>query len=65
VFRVIQKKDEDLPPGFPQIASPQTAWGLRVRDGLAWAIGKSKVYKLLPSDKPDATKLPAYEWVGA
>jgi 2-polyprenyl-6-methoxyphenol hydroxylase-like FAD-dependent oxidoreductase len=65
VFRVIQKKDEDLPPGFPQIAFPQTAWGLRVRDGLAWAIGKSKVYKLLPSDKPDATKLPAYGWIGA
>jgi 2-polyprenyl-6-methoxyphenol hydroxylase-like FAD-dependent oxidoreductase len=65
VFRAIQSKDADLPPGFPQIAFPQTAWGLRVRDSIAWAVGNSKVYKLLPSDKPDATKLPAYEWVGA
>ena len=64
VFRVIQSNDEDLPKGFPHIAFPQTAWGLRVRDSIAWAIGKSKVYKLLPSDKPDASRLPAYEWVG-
>jgi 2-polyprenyl-6-methoxyphenol hydroxylase-like FAD-dependent oxidoreductase len=61
-FRKIQEKDQDLPPGFPQIAFPQTAWGLKVRDTLAWAVWKSKAYKLLPNDKPDESKLPPYGW---
>jgi 2-polyprenyl-6-methoxyphenol hydroxylase-like FAD-dependent oxidoreductase len=65
VFRAIQSKDADLPRGFPQIAFPQTAWGLKVRDSIAWVVSKSKAYKLLPADKPDDSKLPAYEWVGA
>lgn len=63
-FRKVQKGDEELPPMFPQFAWPQTAWGIWVRDRLAWAVQKSKVYKLLPSDKPDESKLPPYEWVG-
>ncbi|CAG5155359.1 uncharacterized protein ALTATR162_LOCUS3622 [Alternaria atra] len=64
-FRKIQGKDEDLPPGFPQIAFPQTAWGIKVRDSLAWTIWKTKAYKLLPNDRdqPDESTLPAYEWV--
>jgi 2-polyprenyl-6-methoxyphenol hydroxylase-like FAD-dependent oxidoreductase len=64
-FRKIQGKNEDLPPGFPQLAFPQTAWGIKVRDSLAWAFWKSKAYKLIPTgrDNPDNSKLPAYEWV--
>jgi 2-polyprenyl-6-methoxyphenol hydroxylase-like FAD-dependent oxidoreductase len=62
VFRAVEGADEDLPWGYPQVAFPQSRWGIRVRDGVAWAVAKTKAYKLLPSDKADASKLPAYEW---
>jgi 2-polyprenyl-6-methoxyphenol hydroxylase-like FAD-dependent oxidoreductase len=62
-FRKIQGKHESLPPGFPQLAFPQTAWGIKVRDTLAWTIGKTRAYKLLPEDKPDDSKLQNYEWI--
>ncbi|RMZ71310.1 salicylate 1-monooxygenase [Pyrenophora seminiperda CCB06] len=62
-FRAIQRKEGDIPPGYPQIAFPQTTWGLKVRDSLLWAVAKTKVYKLLPSEKPDDSKLPVYDWV--
>ncbi|EMD64269.1 hypothetical protein GGP41_006696 [Bipolaris sorokiniana] len=62
VFRPVQAVDGTLPPGFPQMAFPQTEWGLRLRDAIAWAVAKSKVYKLLPNDKPDESQLPVYEW---
>ena len=62
-FRKVQVKDGDIPPGFPQFAFPQTAWGLKLRDSLVWAVGKTKVYKLLPNEKVDVSKLPEYNWV--
>jgi 2-polyprenyl-6-methoxyphenol hydroxylase-like FAD-dependent oxidoreductase len=62
-FRAVQRKDEDLPPGFPQIGFPQTTWGIRLRDAIMWTVCKSKAYKLLPGDKPDESKLPVYDWV--
>ena len=65
VFRKVYSKSEGVPPGFPQLAFPQTAWGLRVRDTLAWLVGKTKAYKLLPGDSDQNTKLEDdYDWVG-
>lgn len=64
VFRPIYAKSEDPMPGFPQIAFPQTGWGLRVRDTLLWLVSKTKAYKLLPADKEENSPLPEYDWVG-
>ncbi|KAF2847125.1 FAD/NAD(P)-binding domain-containing protein [Plenodomus tracheiphilus IPT5] len=64
-FRKVQGVNEDLPLGFPQIAFPQTSWGIRARDAAAWVVGKTKAYKLLPGeDRVRKDKLPEYEWVG-
>lgn len=63
VFRKVQGKHEDLPPGFPQIAFPQTTWGLRLRDSALWFVAKTKAYNLLPDEAEDDTVLPEYEWV--
>ncbi|KAF7885245.1 hypothetical protein EAF00_011063 [Botryotinia globosa] len=62
-FRPIYKKMEDLPPGFPQLAMPQTRWGLRIRDSIIWFIGKTKVHKLLPEDGSADHELPVYDWI--
>jgi 2-polyprenyl-6-methoxyphenol hydroxylase-like FAD-dependent oxidoreductase len=62
-FREIVTKLEDLPPGFPQIAFPQTKWGLKVRDAGVWFVSRTKLYKLLPNDdKEDERKLKEYDW---
>lgn len=37
-FRTIQGKHGDLPYGFPQIAFPQTAWGLKLGDSALWVV---------------------------
>lgn len=63
VFQAIVAKEGGLPPGFPQLAFPQTAWGIKVRDAIAWTVSRSGLYKLLPDDKPDESNLPLYEWV--
>jgi 2-polyprenyl-6-methoxyphenol hydroxylase-like FAD-dependent oxidoreductase len=63
VFRKIYAKSEDLPKGFPQIAFPQTRWGMRVRDAGLWLASKTKAYKLLPDDDSEKeTKLGEYGW---
>ncbi|OAL56479.1 flavo protein monooxygenase [Pyrenochaeta sp. DS3sAY3a] len=64
VFREIYTKSEDLPPGFPQLAFPQTAWGLRLRDSALWLVSKTGAYKLLPSEAEDKSDVPNYDWVG-
>ena len=64
VFRPLYAKMEELPPGFPQIAFPQTAWGLRLRDSALWLVSKTKLYKLFQSDSGVDWKLPQYDWVG-
>jgi 2-polyprenyl-6-methoxyphenol hydroxylase-like FAD-dependent oxidoreductase len=65
-FRKVYKKSEDMPFGFPQIMFPQTVVGLRVRDLVAWTVGKTKVWKLLPDgDSEGAEKLAEYEWAKA
>ena len=64
VFRPLYAKMEDLPPGFPQIAFPQTSWGLRLRDSALWFVSKTKMYKLLQGDSKVDWKLPRYDWVG-
>jgi 2-polyprenyl-6-methoxyphenol hydroxylase-like FAD-dependent oxidoreductase len=62
-FRQVYKKSEDLPKGFPQIAFPQTRWGLRVRDAGIWFASRTKVYKLLPDEeKEDESSLKGYDW---
>ncbi|KUJ16973.1 flavo protein monooxygenase [Mollisia scopiformis] len=62
VFRELYKTMEDLPPGFPQLAFPQTAWGLWVRDTLLWFVSKTKLYKLLKEDSGMDWKMPRYDW---
>ncbi|KAF7868440.1 hypothetical protein EAF04_004972 [Stromatinia cepivora] len=64
VFRPIYKKMEDLPPGFPQLAMPQTRWGMRIRDSIIWFVSKTKAHKLLPNDQGGSDhELPEYDWV--
>ncbi|CAE7023618.1 hypothetical protein PTNB73_02190 [Pyrenophora teres f. teres] len=62
-FRLIQGKDADILSWYPQIAFPQTAWALKLRDSLVWTLSKTKAYRLLPVEKLDETKLPVYDWV--
>jgi 2-polyprenyl-6-methoxyphenol hydroxylase-like FAD-dependent oxidoreductase len=65
VFRKIYAKSEDLPPGFPQIAFPQTNWGMRLRDSTLWLASKTKLYKLLPDDdNAKEARLAEYDWRG-
>ncbi|KAL6710744.1 hypothetical protein ACN47E_007801 [Coniothyrium glycines] len=63
-FCPLYAKDEELPPAFPQIAFPQTAWALRLRDSALWIVSKTKAYKLLPKDGGHKFDLPDYDWVG-
>ncbi|KAI9701376.1 MAG: hypothetical protein M1820_006467 [Bogoriella megaspora] len=63
VFRPLYAKMEDLMPGFPQIAFPQTTWALRLRDSALWFASKTKLHKLLPDDAEVDWKLPDYDWV--
>ncbi|RDW59068.1 flavo protein monooxygenase [Coleophoma crateriformis] len=62
VFRPLFVRSEELPPGFPQIAFPQTAWGLWLRDILLWLVSRSKVYKFFQGDSGISWKLPNYDW---
>lgn len=55
---------EELPFGFPQIAMPQTAWGLWLRDSLLWLVSKTKVYRLFQGDSVTDRSIPSYDWVG-
>ena len=64
VFRTLYAKMEDIPPAFPQIAFPQTAWGLWLRDSALWFVSKTKMYKLFPGDSGIDWKMPSYDWVG-
>ena len=64
VFRQLYAKMEDLPPSFPQIAFPQTAWGLRLRDSVLWFVSKTKMYKLFQGGSGTDWKMPCYDWVG-
>lgn len=63
VFRPLYATMEDIPPSFPQIAFPQTTWGLRLRDSALWFVSKTKMHKLLPSDSAIKWKMPSYDWV--
>lgn len=65
VFRPLYSKMEELPPGYPQLAFPQTALGLRIRDSALWFASKTKIYKLLPDDAETGWKLPVYDWKAA
>ena len=53
----------ELLPGFPQFAFPQTTWALKLRDSLLWVIGTIKLYKLFQGGSGDKKKLPEYDWV--
>jgi len=64
VFRRLYASMEELPPGFPQIVFPQTAWGLRLRDSALWFVSKTKIYKLFQGASGIDWKLPCYDWVG-
>jgi 2-polyprenyl-6-methoxyphenol hydroxylase-like FAD-dependent oxidoreductase len=63
VFRPFFAKMEDLPPGFPQVVFPQTAWGLRIRDSALWFASRTKMHKLFQGGSGIDWKLPDYEWV--
>jgi len=63
VFRPLYAKAEDLPPGFPQIVFPQTAWGLRILRSLFWFVSKTKISKLMQGEEDVSWELPEYDWV--
>lgn len=63
VFRPTYKKMEAILPGWPQIAFPQSAWGIRLIDSALWAFSKTRVYRLLQGDPREDFKLPSYDWV--
>lgn len=64
VFRPLYAKMEDIPPGFPQLVFPQTAWGLWLRNSALWFVSKTKMYKLFQGDSEIDWKMPLYDWVG-
>ena len=64
VFRPFYATMEEIPPSFPQIAFPQTAWGLWLRDSALWFVSKTKLYKVFQGDSGTDWKLPDYDWVG-
>ena len=63
IFRPMYQKMEDLPPGFPQMAFPQTAWGLGLRDSLLWIVSRTGLYKLFQGGGGNESHLPVYDWV--
>ena len=69
VFRssFFAKAERGIPSGFLQLACPQTAWGLRVRNFVLWLISKTKVYTLFQGRLGPSTELDrqvsAYDWV--
>ncbi len=63
VFRPIREENGDLPKGFPQIAFPQTAWVLGLRNAFLSFVSKTRAYKLLPGDSKEKGTLPEYKWV--
>ena len=63
VFRPYYSTMEELPSGFPQLAFPQTAWGLRLRDFLLWFVSKTKIHKLFPNGLEAKWVPPSYEWI--
>lgn len=64
VFRPFYAKMEDLPPGFPQIAFPQTSWGLWILGCVLWLVSKTKFYKLFQTGSKTEWNFPSYDWVG-
>ncbi|UZJ57635.1 hypothetical protein CBS101457_006955 [Exobasidium rhododendri] len=64
VFPSVIKDIGDIPSMFPQAASPQTGWGLTVRNTILWAMSKSRVYRLfLRGGDQNKDTLPTYDWV--
>ena len=64
VFRPLYAKSEEGLPGFPQIAFPQTRWGLWLRDFVLWLVSTTKIYKLFQGgDGKVRFELPSYDWV--
>ena len=63
VFRPMHATLDGRLPGFPQIAFPQTAWGLRLRDFLLWFVSKTKMHKMAHWEQRTSWKLPNYNWV--
>lgn len=64
IFRPLYRTMEELPPGFPQVAFPQTTWGLWLRDSVLWFVSKTKLYTLFQGGSEGNWKLPRYDWVG-
>ena len=63
VFRPLYAKSEGLPPGYPQIAFPQTWWGLGVQKALLWFVTRTKLYKLLQGqENGKGYEVPDYDW---
>jgi 2-polyprenyl-6-methoxyphenol hydroxylase-like FAD-dependent oxidoreductase len=62
IFRICYAKLDDKLPGFPQLAFPQTALGLRLRNSAIWLVNKTKLHKILPDDSRRTWDLPCYNW---
>lgn len=62
VFRRTFAASQEAPSGFPQLAFPQTSWGLGIRNSILWFVGKTKLYSFFPEDGGMASKVPDYDW---
>lgn len=65
VLRPLVEKAQNIPSAAPQIANPQTSWGIWALETAVWGVQKSGLYKLFGSfggiSEKD-WKLPGYEW---
>jgi 2-polyprenyl-6-methoxyphenol hydroxylase-like FAD-dependent oxidoreductase len=63
VFRPLYAKSEGLPPGFPQLAFPQTSWGLWLQKCFLWFVTKTKLYTLFQcAESGTGYPLLSYDW---
>lgn len=65
VLRPLVEKAQNIPSAAPQIANPQTSWGIGALETAVWAVQRSGLYRLFGSfggiSEKD-WKLPEYEW---
>ncbi|QDS75081.1 hypothetical protein FKW77_006871 [Venturia effusa] len=65
VLRPFVEKVQSIPSAAPQIASPQTSWGIWALETAAWGVQKTGLYKLFGSfggSSENNWKLPEYDW---
>jgi 2-polyprenyl-6-methoxyphenol hydroxylase-like FAD-dependent oxidoreductase len=66
IFRPLVAKHEKPPPGFPQLASPQTAWGVTMLHSVIRVVAALRLpqlaMKLFGGEEKNGWVLPDYGW---